>query len=394
MNVEEFKRKRSGSTCLGTPTSIQKRTPFDPDQNLQFRIAKNPPSGFKYEVKKTPVFRVDFKELSQNFHGRKITEDDLCRSTPAQLFKEWLSSKDKAIGLQVGLESFSPGAMQMMVDYCTARLPSLLSHPGGSYVLQRLLHLDPTQRMAKSILEYTLRHMKSTLGNEYSSRVIESLFSAMPECITSLMTIFKQNLPQLLNNFPTVFVFASGIINCPDEELKDLITMNLLSSISLMKSKYFKRLIVTFVQSCSNEKMVNLSTLLHFQENLPFYFKDKYSIQVFAAFYSRGCADAVCSLENAIKEDFSTTLQHKYFMPFIEFIVVKETPKSILKALLSTLLNYSQYFGPHLNLDTSLFQQYSKIACTLQMRVNKGINTQAYFDDADQNNIESIHCRP
>jgi len=371
MDLKELKRKESESTMLGSPVTDKRKLVSKFDQNnLRFRALISP--NFKPPViVQTPIFRIDFDDLAANFEGEVATEDELAKIGPSAMFSRWLATKELALGLQVGLDNFSMSALCSLSNYCRQNLERFIGHPRGSYVVQRLLRKCQNLALQDDLINYSIQHFETAASNEFSSRVIECLLEVSPKCVLILMKYLQTNLHIVLRNFATAFVVSKAIMVCSDENLRDIVSKYLTGDTKFMTNKYFKRILVAYAKSCSLQRLYFLSGLLNFKANISYFLEDKYSHQVFEVALQRGCPLAVSALEHSLHISVYATLQHKHFNTVIFYLLSKETPKSILKAILASLRKFSRLDGTLFAVSGKKYKELTEVIYALQAEINR-----------------------
>ena len=328
-----------GQPIIGTQDTERCLSWHDNVQGLRFRTRL--PVQLKEEPEtqdSSPIVKKDTRMI-QPAKGNLLFSDSELRNASSEQLMTWATSnKEQSVKLQESISIVNQETIVAVENFAIQNLGFLIYDRLGGYVLQRLL--PRSLRLEHALVAYSLAHFGSTLANEYSSRVLELLVTRSVTFRSAVLRHCRLNLPQLLTSFPAVFVVSAAVAATTDEIERDIVSSHLASP-EMMASKFFKRVLVTYIAHCSAGHLAWLGSLLAFETNLGFYLGDRYATQVLAASILRGCPRAIGSLLYSLGTSVYNTLSLKHFDFLINHLCSKDCSVKQLRSLFSGLARVS-----------------------------------------------------
>ncbi len=166
-----------------------------------------------------------------------------------------LSFKDKqsSIEVQQFIDSCDDTSLQVVSDLLLCHMDRLLQDPYGSYVGQHLM------KCHKPTLERITNHISQNLlqmaTNEYSSRVIQSIFDIKQEFCMRLLPTLIQMFDQLINSFSGSILLTKLVIVVHDQSVYMIFIKILEQNKEYLRKAYFNRMLSTLVSCCSEHML-------------------------------------------------------------------------------------------------------------------------------------------
>ena len=252
-------------------------------------------------------------EIVETFEGKVMDPHEIQSLSKHSLLNLATGSKEASMALQVGLEVAPNESIASVCRFVSTLVPKLIFDKYGNYVIQRLALKN--EKFKKVIQNYCRQHFANCVCNEFSSRVLETLFESDATFAGQCVGLFQSNLESLVNCFPAAFAVKSAIKNSPQGKLSSL--FHTLFEQSIPNNKFYKRITSVFLECCSQEDLIRAGEHLYSTYPVSHFLSDKSSVQILQASLVRGCPNAYNSIINSLRNSFIETIKLKHF----EFVV-------------------------------------------------------------------------
>lgn len=210
------------------------------------------------------------------------------------------------------------------------QIGTLIVHPLGNYVLQKVVERDPA---IKILTEDFCKKMFSDLcQNQFASRVIQGLIETSEDFRQFATGFFRQNAWEFKDSMPAVYLLVA-VIKCSssDKELDFIREMVSTRLTEVMDSKYLKRVVVSYLIKVNKQLLPEMFSLFKLKQktNLVKLFNDKFLSYIFLTFACREYQAAIDLLAVYIKDHFKQLLRTKHFMFVILKVITVETVADI-----------------------------------------------------------------
>ena len=123
-----------------------------------------------------------------------------------------------------------------------------------------------------------------------------------------------------LHNFSSVFLLTVCIKQAKDQsEYRFVAQMLADDKDNLLKSKYFKRVLVSYIEYCSQAQMHVIARTIQIVDYLPEYLNDKFASFIILMFLKRSYDPVVNKMSDSIQYSLKTMLRKKHF----KFVMMK-----------------------------------------------------------------------
>lgn len=259
-----------------------------------------------------------------------------------------ISSRDSALCLQNHISKCKTKyCISKISEMASENIRELLCHATGNYTIQRLIKREAS--FASNLSSYCKSHFFNLAANEYASRAMQILIETQKPFRVFALTTFRRNLEAYLGNFSSVFLASSAIKAADNETQRDIFGHMLYTDLGKsLSKKNFKRLVISYITSCSYESLATISELISdLYPKLDDFFQDKYSVLLLLAFAERNYKPLVNKLLNSVLHWTPGTLRSDMF----EYFTSQLTSRDALAGFSNQLACFL-----FLNLDTQLWQ--------------------------------------
>ena len=166
-----------------------------------------------------------------------------------------LSFKDKqsSMVVQQCIDSCDEHSLQVVSDLLLVHLGRLLQDPFGSYVAQHLLRVHKPS--LERISNHVSQHLLEMATNEFSSRVIQSIFDIEQGFCLRVLPILVQMFDQLVESFSGSILLTKLVTVVDDESVYAVFVKILEQNKEYLRKAYFNRMLSTLVSCCSEHML-------------------------------------------------------------------------------------------------------------------------------------------
>lgn len=165
------------------------------------------------------------------------------------------------------------------------------------------------ERFRKTLIEYCSQNFYSLLNSPYSPRMMKLLIDRFSEFRIFSIWFFKKNFHLCLKNFNAAFLMTIAIKSSESEgEYKFIKDILLINKKSHLNSKYFKRLLVSYIEYCSEQELENMRNLLEIETHFHDYLNDQFKTFIILMFLKRGLNSFLCFFLRQLTSKFDWLL--------------------------------------------------------------------------------------
>ena len=245
--------------------------------------------------------------------------------------------KTKALSLQDAVRrSIESPIVEELVVKVMPLAEVLCKDPLGNYLIQALC--KASQNMLRYIQSLCRTSYAKFLLNEYCSRVIQACIEVDPEYRKELLGLFSKNLKLASSNSASVFVVSACLKMCKhDSEYSFLLEDFLRKPQKWIMNRWYKRILVSLINSCSTSTVELVSTCILAMVNpIQQMFKDKYLLLLLLSMISRDHEPTIRKLSFHISKNILVFANARHFAFFLERVDLDRhhsLTQSIVKAL-------------------------------------------------------------
>ena len=289
----------------------------------------------------------------------RISKAAFYKVSKTDLYSWATQSKASSLSLQFFAERCPPECLDRLSDLVKSNLDTLIIHNFGSYLVQRMLTRD--RRLAQYLIGYCQSNFVLLANNEYSSRVMQRLMELSAPFRIFAMKSFRYNLSSFTEGVAAGFLVSAGILKAHTEEERDIFTFSISKEIptQLLENKYFKKILVTYLACCSEERLDVIFELLGVEDSIISFLQDKHSCFVIMKFLERKHRQTASALFRSIQYSPIEAISAKFFGYFIGLLIKKEETRPLIPKVSAQLRSISRAKFICLLEEPVLYQVYS-----------------------------------
>ena len=189
----------------------------------------------------------------------------------------------------------------------------MIENKYANYTLQKLVVRNVPFRVR--IEHYCQAHFFRLANNEFSSRLLQTLIENSDNFRIYTLQACKRNLSRMIEKISCVFLIVAAIraTKCEDE-YHFMFSVLMPSPKRWLGKKYYKRILVSILQTCSAKTLNKAYNLLEMSTNIISFFEEKYSTYILLAIIERGHKATVKKVCSMIQNNFNQLTRSKYFL--------------------------------------------------------------------------------
>ena len=240
-------------------------------------------------------------------------------------------SKESSLCFQQYLEKCASEVLGAVKRLLLHDLDFLIKHEYGCYVMQRILHRD--LGLLAEIEPYCMEQFLALATNEFSSRVLQVLIRHSREFRVFTLKSLKEHLDLCFNNISVVFILAAAIESAANVAEFDFVRSLLLSDAqAYMSSKYFKRILVVFLENTRAEDLDLMFEDLRVSSGVLNFLTEKYYTYILLALLKRNHKRSVKLVLGSLKRELPALMHTKYFK-FLVLSLLESEDRALLQKL-------------------------------------------------------------
>ncbi len=326
---------------------------FDDDRNLDKDFREVPTQDALLQILSNRLamsknYQVVTAAKSRNRYFPEVSLDELLQEeeylknvsleqlSDIKLLQLSSTRKSQSIALQNYILKCSQEDTEILCKNLTKNsIAKMIIHQFGNYTVQELVKKSIPFR--KRVEEYCQEDFYILADTEYSSRVMQILIEESDSFRFFAFSCCEANLGRMVERISSVFLITSCIRSAKSEKEYNFMVKELSNNVRpWVSKKYFKRIIVSILQSCNPPTLQLVYNLLELENNILKFFEDKYSSYVVLTFVERGHQPTIQLLAYIIQQDVISLLEAEYFRFFINRLC-KFKGESIFRELFHVL---------------------------------------------------------
>jgi len=307
----------------------------------------------KKKISKPPSEHTSNQNIKEMF-----SENQIISASDEVLFGWATGDKTSALSLQEVIDSCAEICLERLSNFGEHNLSELIIHKFGSYTVQRLMARNPG--FQEIVINYCQARIDFLASNDFASRVMQHLVQSSHSFRSFALGYAQKDIYSFVKDFSSVFFVSAAIIASDNEIEKDILTNKLAKQPKKwLANKYFKRLLVAYIQTCGQAGLDQVFDILRKQVQLSDILKDKYLTLVLLAFLERSYRPVEQDILLQLRSDLLGTLEMKYFLYLLTQVVNRTPESSYIWRLSQELSNPSPVAAKALQLDPVQYQRYS-----------------------------------
>lgn len=307
------------------------------------------------------------EEPTESPLGAELSESDVCEASHIQLMDWAVSERHASMQLQkISLEC-SSDCLAKLSQFVSNNLSLLIVHKFGNYLVQNCTTRNTLLR--KYVKSYCESNFGRLIKDQFGSRVLQVLVQESNSFRKKLMEVFKTELGVYLRSISAVFLMNSALCLCKDESERDIVTPYLaLNRKRWLHVKYFKKILITYIENCSEERLEAVFHLTRMTRNIGAYLLDKYMTIVIFKLIERNHKPTKQVVLEQVKCKPIWCLSLKNFSYMIELVIRRNTTAGFGAEIQRILTHVPRTDHVLLMQDLHLFQIYSGVLSTLSVK--------------------------
>ena len=287
-----------------------------------------------------------------------IPQAFLCEASDESLLDWSTRSKISSMSLQASIDGCSEVCLDRLFGFAKNCLDLLVAHRFGSYLIQKLLVRD--KRMSSLLTDYCQAYFNKLATDEYSSRIMQRLIELSPPFRKFAMLTFKSDLELYTKGVAAGFLVCAGVLHSQSEEERDVISNHIKkgSPHKILENKYFKKILVSYLSVCSDEKLDKLFVWLRFDKGLRYFLQDKHSCFILIKYLERHHQRSSAALLDSLKRKTLSIIRTKFFGYFIGQLVKKKETTVLCLEISETMRSVNSEDFRKLLREPILYQVY------------------------------------
>lgn len=310
---------------------------------------------------------------------------DLTKLSPQQFVDLCSSDKYLSKAVQTALIQTTTVQSKTIIRLCECSVDSLMSNKYGNYILQDAVRLS--SKMAATVERISLANFQSLMLNEYASRVMQVLARVSFYFRDYVLRWFLSGLEDSVEQLSAVFLFTSAIesVDCSEHLRLAMQAIFGTNFKRLASSKYFKRIVMSFVEKCGMEDLDNVFTYFNFRKKFLSLLDDKFGALLINSMIRREHKETIDILLHKLRFFLPSLYETKFFKFFLFRLVKYENGATVKEAMFEALTTMSdQSFQQSTSARESLyFYVHLLISLMPQDRTDLLVRMAAQLEDKD-----------
>ena len=221
---------------------------------------------------------------------------------------------------QFFVERCTADELQQIVRLARLQIDRLVSTKAGSYLSKALI--CRSEEFHSFIVSYCMQNLKQMACCDFSCRLLRTVLRRHVPMRPLVLRMFEEDFHLCLEAFPSIFLLTEAIRLSNDPLEFDFILQRLLREpFRLLSSRYFKRVLVTFVEHCSEKQLAAVERCLDIPEMMGKHLNDKFLTLILIMIGFRNPLSCLNSLEVWVHWAPHQLGKAKYFMLFAQRLV-------------------------------------------------------------------------
>lgn len=246
--------------------------------------------------------------------NRKLLDPKLATDLIMNLFK----SVEKTHALHFLLDEENSHLAGWLAESVWSCINRIIVMKSSSTILNRLASKSNT--FHENLSNYCIQNLSKLIVEHNPGKLIQSFLQSDQQFRKVCLNFFKSNLDLCMKNFTALFLLTVAIKHSHSDSEYAFIKDKLVADWKrYLQSKYFKRLIVSYVEYCGQAELVEMHRLLKLSSQFLVYLNDKFRAFILLMFLKREFEDVTEYFCHQIRTNFRKLFKARYF----KFLVLK-----------------------------------------------------------------------
>lgn len=250
-------------------------------------------------------------------------------------------NKYKSKAVQTLLESGPPAQQRRIAQLCSVAWRDLLVDKYGNYILQQCCLTFMEYRYFLEAKCAT--HLSELVVNEYASRVMQVMVKLSQHFRQTILDWLASKIVENIECLPAVFLLTAAIQAVESHEELALVRSKIFSqqALAIKDSKYFKRIMMSFIDKCQPSDLDQIFLYFEFQDNFWNLLDERFGSLMLCSMAMRDHDLSIKILLGLIAGNLVHLLRAKYFKVFIFRVAKDASSRTVRRRILQALVNCS-----------------------------------------------------
>lgn len=251
------------------------------------------------------------------------------------------TDKFKSKAIQTVISRGSSPQQQSILRLCETAFESLMLNKYGNYILQEAIR--QSSKMASIVEVKCLTSLETLMKDEYASRVMQILAKISLNFRDQVLRWFNSGLEYSMDQLSAIFLFTSATeaIDCPQHLRLARETIFENNSKRLIGSKYFKRIVMSFVDRCDKSDLDQIFAYFNFKDKFLSLLDDKFSALLINSMIKRSHKPTMKIFIEKLRHYLPTLYETKFFKFFIFRLSRQDNPPELRGLMLDAIIGNS-----------------------------------------------------
>lgn len=235
--------------------------------------------------------------------------------SPEEIHDLFTKDRESSMAVQSYILTCSSSVFDHLVQFVFLDFRKLITDKFGNYILQKAFYRS--QLLRSEVVIYCQCNFFRLACNEFASRCMQVLVEFEPGFRKFCLKAFEANTSKYISYISAVFLLSIAIRRA--ESLSEYIFVRKIlvaDPETQMASKYFKRILVTFVEVCPSSELPIIFRTIDLNSNICSHFREKFNSYLFLQFLEREYTPVWKLLERTLLTEpvLLTTAKYFFFM--------------------------------------------------------------------------------
>jgi len=237
------------------------------------------------------------------------------------------SGKMQSVAFQQYVSLCSDHTLNQITNCIEKDIYFIVKNEFGNYVVQRILKRD--RQFVQRMEEFCMANFLDLTLDEFASRVMQALIPLSPKFRKFTLATFSQRLDLCFESISAVFLISMAI-SCSTDPSEYSFVRELVvgDTARLLSSKFFKRVVVSFLEKASIADLDALAKQLDICSFVSL-LSDKYRTYLLLVFLQRAHRPTLAALGREIRTNLYPLLQAKFFKFLVTSLIHSDSGEAL-----------------------------------------------------------------
>lgn len=253
------------------------------------------------------------------------------------LILKCLKDKRLSLDLQVALDRLYHSDILKLTSCITAKHMRLyLAIPKGMFFVTKLM--EKSDDFRDFAIHYCREHFWNLVSTELTSKLVIHFIEKCQEFRAFVFNYARKAFKAVLQSFTATYVVTMAIKFAEsDQEYMFILDMCRYNLKAALQVKYFKRILVSYIEYCSRPKLGEIYFILGIEQDFYTFLKDKFLTFILLMFLKRTHEPFIQFICQRLKMEITPLSQAKYF-PFFMIKVLTVNNRDLKRLIHSALV--------------------------------------------------------